>query len=293
MNGLIPALLPPAFAAGEALGVAAALGALAFPGSALSPKMAARQRALAGGGLLLHLASVLGRLGVSLAGAETESPPLGALAADLAFLLLQTRFGTFLAADLGASLLALAALAWEKRPAALLLALGAALALAFTGHAAALGGGAGLAGGGLAFAHIAAGGLWLGELPLLFLLLRERGAAALPALRLFSRRALFMVAGVAGAGIFLGLSLAGPLPALWHDAYGRLILAKTALFAALLGLAAENRLILLPRLARGGRGAVAKLRRNVGLAVILGLALLILAGLLAATGPPAGADVAG
>jgi|BEDMetMinimDraft_2_1075160.scaffolds.fasta_scaffold03735_3 putative copper resistance protein D len=279
MNG--SALLAAA-TAGEAVGIALALGALAFPASALPFRGSARR--LAAAGLLLYLAGGLGRLALPLRGTETEG--FAAVLSGLGFLLTATRFGAALGAGLAAALLALAALAREARRSGLLLSLGAALALALTSHAAAREGAAGAM---LAFAHITGGGLWLGEIPLLFALLRGSPEAALPTLRLFSRRALFMVAAVAGSGAVLGLFLSGLAQGRWAalgTAYGALLLAKTLLFALLLALAAENRLVLLPRLAKGEREAAARLARNLGLALALGLALLLLAGTLATTAPP-------
>jgi putative copper resistance protein D len=291
VTGLDPAALPPALmAGGEALGVAAALGALAFP--RLEGRIAMGRKALAAGGLIVHIAAGLGRLWLTLAAAEAEPAPLSAWLADLGFLLLHTRFGGWLGADLGASLAALAALRLARPGAGLVFALAATLALSFTGHAAALPGGASLAGALAAFAHITAAGLWLGELPLLVLLLREEGVAGAPVIRSFSRRALLMVGVIALSGAGLGARLAGLGPALWLTPYGRLILAKSAIFATLLGLAAQNRLVLLPRLAAGEGEAAARLARNVRLAVTLGILLLLLAGWLATTGPAAAAGAA-
>ena len=67
----------------------------------------------------------------------------------------------------------------------------------------------------------------------------------------FSRRAIWAVAGLLLAGVVLSaLQLRTPSALIATD-YGRLLLAKLALVALLLGLGALNRLVLTPALERG------------------------------------------
>jgi putative copper resistance protein D len=183
-----------------------------------------------------------------------------------------------------------AALTW----AALVVAAAMLASLAWAGHGAATAGSAGelhLAGD---IVHLLAAGTWLGTLPPLALLLttaRRTGNAALA--RAVSRRysllAILSVTALLAGGIVNTWFLAGSLPALVGTQYGRLLLAKIALFAAMLIVAAVNLLRLTPRLsvttgAAAGRTA-AQLQRNTLVEAGLGLGVVVIVGLLG-TLPP-------
>jgi copper transport protein len=140
-----------------------------------------------------------------------------------------------------------------------LLGAGAALALAslpLTGHA---------VGSASAMAALAAHGLgaafWLGSLAALLALLRRGGASA--ALRRFSGLGVIAVALILACGVVLAVLRLDSLDALWNAAYGRLILVKMALLAALIALALVNRYRLLPALERGAETAERSLRRTL------------------------------
>ena len=83
------------------------------------------------------------------------------------------------------------------------------------------------------------------------------------AAREFGRKALWVVSGLALAGVGVLLLLAGnPLSTL-ATPYGRLLAVKLVIFLLLLGLAAFNRLRLTPALESGDAGARIGLRRSI------------------------------
>jgi len=143
--------------------------------------------------------------------------------------------------------------------------------------------------------HLLAAGAWLGALwPLALVLFRARREAGAPTLR-FAARATqrFSAMGVASVGALVATGVAngwytlGSVPALFGTDYGRLLLAKLALFCAMLALAAFNRLRWTPRLLRGESPlvALARLQRNATAETVLGLAVLGIVGALGVTAP--------
>lgn len=131
--------------------------------------------------------------------------------------------------------------------------------------------------------HLLAAGAWLGGLwPLATLL----GAAlsgsegALARLRMvvprFSQMAYVAVALILLSGLVNGIFLVGSPAALAATPYGRVLTLKIALFAAVLVLAAVNRLRYAPRLTAGPSGGVpvAPFRRNVLAEQALALGIL-------------------
>jgi copper transport protein len=110
--------------------------------------------------------------------------------------------------------------------------------------------------------HVAAAGWWLGGL--ILLLGQQRVLPAETYARLvgqFSRQAIWMVALLIGAATVTAALLL-ELRVDLNRAYDRGLLAKLGLTAALLGIAAINRLFLSPRL-QSGSGARAWLRRTI------------------------------
>jgi copper resistance protein D len=187
----------------------------------------------------------------------------------------------------------------------IVLATAVALAtLAWTGHGAASEGVAGWTHLASDIIHLIASAAWLGALVALIVLIfkpaRKMSAEHLSlshdALAGFSTVGTILVALILLSGLINGWMLVGPshLGAMFTTLYGRLLLAKLLLFAAMLGLAASNRFRLTPALERTLRGsdhgaAVAALRKS--LALETGAAVLIL-GLVAWLGtlePPAAA----
>jgi copper transport protein len=109
-------------------------------------------------------------------------------------------------------------------------------------------------------AHVGAASAWLGGLAALAVATGPDERA--PAARRLSRVALVSVAVLAVTGGVRALIELDRVSQLWSTGYGRAILVKTALFAALVGIGWANRSRLLPSLARAG-AAFTRLRRNV------------------------------
>jgi copper transport protein len=104
--------------------------------------------------------------------------------------------------------------------------------------------------------HVAAASVWLGGLLALGLALRRPGDHAL-IMRRFSNIALISVAVLAVTGVVRALTELHSVSQLWTTGYGRALVVKTALLAALVGLGWVNRYRLVPRLRE------AALRRNI------------------------------
>lgn len=112
----------------------------------------------------------------------------------------------------------------------------------------------------LLFFHVTVVAWWFGALRPLHRAARlEAPAHMAVALAAFSRVALPLVPAIALAGLAMAVVLLPDLAALLRP-YGLLLLTKAVLFAALMGLAAVNRLALTPRIAAGAPGALALLR---------------------------------
>jgi putative copper resistance protein D len=125
--------------------------------------------------------------------------------------------------------------------------------LALAGHGADDTGAAGIWHLGADILHLLAAGGWLGALiPLIFVLWRARSAKWLPiaqqATLRFSTLGVVTVTTLVATGLVNTWYLVGNVPALVGTPYGRLLLVKLALFAAMLSLAAINRFRLTPRL---------------------------------------------
>ncbi|HLY53435.1 MAG TPA: CopD family protein [Steroidobacteraceae bacterium] len=128
----------------------------------------------------------------------------------------------------------------------------------------------------LLLCHVSIVSWWLGALlPLHRAVRLEAPAQMAMALRAFSRVAVWLVPVIALAGSAMAAALLADFAALWRP-YGLLLLAKAALFAALMGLAAVNRLVLVPRIAAADITATGALR-----ATVLAEYLLIVAALAA------------
>jgi copper resistance protein D len=179
------------------------------------------------------------------------------------------------------------------------LALAAALlaSLAWAGHGAATPGTPGELHLAADMLHLLAAGLWLGTLVPLALLLAEARriggagwtAVARAATRRFSAMAMASVAVLFAAGLVNTWFLAGTVPTLLGTGYGRLLLAKIALFLVMVLIAAVNLFRLTPRLANAAAMMVGltlgQLRRNAYLEAGCGLGVLGIVGVLG-TWPP-------
>ena len=119
------------------------------------------------------------------------------------------------------------------------------------------------------FLHVAAASFWLGGLVALALALMGAGDCA-PMLRRFSNVALVSVAVLVVTGVIQAFAELSSLGQLWSTGYGRVLIVKTALLAALVTIGWLNRYRLVPRLSLDG------LRRSVA------VELALFAGLVAA-----------
>lgn len=169
--------------------------------------------------------------------------------------------------------------------------------LAFAGHAAATTGSVGLVHLSADILHLVAAAAWTGALVPLAILLgaarrnAESAAIAHEAAVRFSALGMASVGTLAVTGIINSWFLVGSVAALFGTPYGRLLLAKVALFAIMLAFAAVNRLRLTPRLGQAGNAAVAaealrRLRRNSLAEAALGGIIIAIVGVLG-TLPPA------
>lgn len=261
------------------------------------------RRLLALGGAALAVTFVAGALdlwrqvGVATGAGAWESLEQGRLLS----VLVDTRYGTVWLARMGllALLAALLLLPDDRerdwlalRLQALALAAASLVLGAMAGHAAAVEGNA------LAMTldglHLVASGVWAGGLvPLALCLTWARrlpsAAAAATAAERFSRMGLGAVTILAGTGVYAAWQQVGGVPALLGTTYGRWLLVKLALFAALLPLAARNLLVWRRRLASTRPGApdeaVAALRGNVFLEAGLVAAILVVVAVIGLTTP--------
>jgi putative copper resistance protein D len=210
----------------------------------------------------------------------------------------ETRFGQVSIARLALAVLLCAAAAMpmpvaRRRWAAVsvILAVGFLIGPAWIGHAGATPGSAGqipLAADAL---HLLAAGAWLGGLPPLAMLLaaawysKEPGwaAVAATAIRRFSLLGLASVAVLLASGIINSWYEVGSVVNLIATSYGRLVLIKLGLFAAMMVIAAVNRLHLTPRLATAG--TVRRLQNNSLAEIVLGFAAILVVGFLGAMAP--------
>jgi putative copper export protein len=244
----------------------------------VGPEAAAAQRwrvwYLLSGGFLLAL-------GATLYGAYHLTWMLGDTSLVAGYLL-ETSQGNWLLLRMGllAGLLFLS-MGWFRLDRWLypLLALGLLLTLTFTSHA---------AGGGLeqvitGLAHLAFAAAWGGSVLVLAVVWPgTRYEPMLRALQRLSGLGLAAVAALSLMGLYLSWVRLGDLAHLWNTIYGQRLLLKLGLVVLVLGVAAVNRLWLLPRL----RDKRVRGLQTVSLEAALILGVLLSSGLLATTEPP-------
>lgn len=198
-----------------------------------------------------------------------------------------------------AALLALLAfgLALRGRRAGWPLAAGAAIVAAMTpavsGHAVGAGGLAWLAVPADTLHVVAAGG-WLGSLLVLVVVglpaaLRlepdRRGPAAAALVQGFSPTALAFTGILVATGLLSAWIHLGEVTALWTTDYGRTLLLKVGIFAAVAAVGAYNLLRVRPAL--GQVRGVTRLRRSGTVELVLALAVIVVTAVLVAVPPPA------
>jgi putative copper resistance protein D len=153
-------------------------------------------------------------------------------------------------------------------------------------------------------AHLLAAGIWVGALACLLLLVARPSARTDPAHLWATHRALdgfslvgaSVVAVIVATGLGNAWLLVGPADATAFPSstYGQLLLAKLALFAAMVGFAAVNRYRLTPALAaridaEEHRAAIVALRVSVALETACAVVVLALVAWLGTLQPPASA----
>jgi putative copper resistance protein D len=290
-------------------GAAVLFGTAAFhlyaPVSDLSPALARRARALlAAAAALLAVASLaaIAAQSVFFAGSMDGGLARESLAA-VAFQMDLGKAALVRAAAAVAAVAALAVLAPGRPAWGIAVALGgvATVSLAWMGHA-----GAGEGDGGRILLasdvlHLLAAAGWLGALAGFVQLLFVRPATAdlaralYAALHRFGTLGSILVTTLVITGAINTLSIVGldGIATIWTTAYGRLLLLKLAVFAAMLWLAAVNRFRLTPALAgelggaQPGPDTLRGLRRSVALETLAGAAVLALVSGLGTLSPAA------
>jgi copper transport protein len=155
--------------------------------------------------------------------------------------------------------------------------------------------------------HVASISAWLGGIGALVLALRaatrrlesaDRTRLLAAVVGRFSALAGVAIAVLLASGVVQGLVEVRTVPHLVDTAFGRAVLAKTVLFAGIVGLGWFNRRRLLPALERAARDAAdpgrtgALLRRTLRTELVLGIAALAVTGALAGY-PPSIAESSG
>jgi putative copper resistance protein D len=205
--------------------------------------------------------------------------------------LTDTRFGQVWNVRLALALLLGLLVRWPARPPALAAAAGLIALLALVGHAGAKPGPAGQVHLAADTIHLLAAGAWLGGLPALAMLLAQArragdpvwGALSLRATARFSRLGMVAVAALLASGLINSWNLLGGPRDLLATDYGQWVALKIGLFAAMVGIAAVNRLYLSARLP--ARPALRALLRTSLAETGLGLGVMLAVGVLG-TLPP-------
>lgn len=280
-----------------------ALGLPLFQAFGLSeggPQSARRAAIIAG--LVLSVAALAGLVAQTAMMAGSWAAGLDLVA--LGYVVQSTSLGIAHVMRAGLALLGVAALALGRghragKWAAILAFAGGVASFAWSGHGAASEGSLGLLHLAADIAHALAACVWIGALAGFCLLLirpvapqaagTARSLAGFAAIGTVAVAVLFMT-GLINAAFLIGVEGLGRVTG---SAWGLLLMAKLALFAVMVGLAAHNRFTLTPTLSRAVEAqadaddAVRRLRTSIGLEMLAGIVLL---GLVAAMGvqmPPA------
>lgn len=106
------------------------------------------------------------------------------------------------------------------------------------------------------------------------------------ALLLFSRLIPFILTVLVGSGLLLAVVQVQTPTNLWTTSYGQVLLAKLAVVALMVVLAAVNRFLWTGAAAKGSPDAMRRLRRSIVAEVVLGTLVLAILGLWRFTPPP-------
>jgi copper transport protein len=217
--------------------------------------------------------SGLGRRAVWQAGLETS---YGLTAVTAAFALFAGLFALAATSPLASRSLALAGV------------IGAGVALALSGHAGTVG--PRLVSRSAVLVHALCVAFWIGSLLPLYLAVRRTTVPGPPligtALERFSRAIVPVIALLLASGLWLAVVQLDRIDALWSTDYGRVLAAKLACVALLLGLGALNRYRLVPRFERAGAAAARPLAASIAAELALVVAILALVALWRFTPPP-------
>jgi copper transport protein len=190
-------------------------------------------------------------------------------------------------AIVGEMLIAAASLRTGAIVARVALAAGATLALAsfgLTGHVVTAG--PRLITVPLLLLHTTTVAFWVGSLLPLAVAVTLLKAEAAAIVQRFSRIAVWSVAALVAAGIGIAALQVGTIAALFESDYGQTLLLKLALVAALLLLAALNKLRLTPRLEAATHGAANALRISIAIECVLAFAIIAASAVLGTSPPP-------
>jgi copper transport protein len=138
--------------------------------------------------------------------------------------------------------------------------------------------------------HATCAAYWLGSLwPLHAVLRHTPSTRAAIVIRRFSAIAVPTVVALAICGVVITASRVDDVELALSSEYGQILLAKLILVTALLGVAAVNRLAVTPKLIQGSNIAADTLRRNIGIEIALGMAILAMTTFLVHSPPPTAA----
>ncbi|CAN7657396.1 copper resistance protein CopC [Rhizobium sp. LjRoot30] len=238
--------------------------------------------------VLLFLGSASAIVLVGLLGLDANGLPLTAIADPIVWITaLESSLASSMGVAFGSLLLGLASLRVARSSARVfsllsIVTLGPAFAL--TGHAS----GAGLAW--LSFAavsiHVIAATFWAGALPGLWRLLVSDDPGALAGLARFSTLIPVSIAALLAAGAYMAWLQVVNASSLWNTPYGNVLLAKLALVAITLAIAAFNRVLLTAPAVEGSRSAALSMRRLVVAEILLIVLVLAVTALWRFTPPP-------
>lgn len=169
-------------------------------------------------------------------------------------------------------------------------ALGAALvsaSFALTGHSPSLDGG--VLPQVLVTLHLLAVSYWLGAFfPLRYVTYRPDPPGVAEVMKRFGDIALYVVGALILAGIVLLWIMLGTPLVLFDSDYGRAVVVKLLFVAGLLGLAAVNKRVLTPALARGDVSALQRLRNSITAEMAMAALILVVTAMFTTVvGPPA------
>jgi putative copper resistance protein D len=227
---------------------------------------------------------------LALVAASVTGQPLAQLEPHALWLMLTaTTFGHLWMLRAALLLLVTVAVGWQAHVLALVAAAACLASLAWAGHAAAGVGLQRVVELGSDVVHLMAAGAWLGALPALaWMLAHENDRVRLHrVVRRFSVYGVASAAALVATGALNAWYRVGSVAALTQSEYGRLLLAKLALVAAMVALAACNRYLWTPRLLGRQPRALRSLRRNTLLEIVAGAGVIAIVGALGITVPAA------